>query len=627
MCGITGAIAFTESGKKYLGKIADAVKSLKHRGPDGEGIFLHDHVAFGHTRLAIIDTTSLASQPFTSNDGRYTIILNGEIFNYRELRAELEKEGMQFRSKSDTEILLGLFSKKGKSCLEMLNGFFAFAIHDKIDNSVFIARDRFGEKPFFYYSDNDVFLFASEPKAIAAFGVEIIPDEDVMPLFFHLNYTPSCEHTLLAGIHEIPQGSYAGFSEKKSFQLHKYYSLPHHKKEISYEEAKKEFRRLLEKAVTDRLVSDVPLGSFLSGGLDSSVVTAIAAKHKEHLETFSIGFRDQSFFDETKFAESVSAHLGTRHHVFSVTNDDLLASLHSFFKELDEPFADSSVLALNILSQETKKHVTVALSGDGADELLGGYNKHEAELRVRKKGLSNFIIDVGAPMLGGLPQSRNSRFSNRMRQLGKYAEGLKLSATERYYRWAGFCTDEEVDRLLLKKRSRNSRHIEKEIVTGIHHNGEFNEVLRADMRIVLEGDMLVKVDRMSMWNGLEVRPPFLDHHLVDFVMQLPSDFKIEPGNRKKILRESFHDLLPAEIFTRKKQGFEVPLLKWFRNELSGMIEELLNEKFIHEQHLFNPEEIKKLRRRLNSNNPGDSVARIWGLIVFQKWWKKYVENK
>ncbi|MEO5641764.1 MAG: asparagine synthase (glutamine-hydrolyzing) [Bacteroidia bacterium] len=630
MCGITGAIAFTEKGKNYLDKIGDAVKSLRHRGPDGEGVFKDGNVVLGHTRLAIIDTSAIAAQPFTSDDGNYTIVFNGEIFNFKELREELEKEGVKFRSQSDTEVLLELYAKEKENCLPKLNGFFSFVIYDKKDGSLFMARDRFGEKPLVYYFDTDVLVFGSELKALVAFGIPRTASITVLADYLHLNYIPQYADAILEQTYYQKKGVYTKINNKDASYADskRWYGFPAEPEAYlipSYDEAKTQLRALLEKAVEYRLIADVPLGSFLSGGLDSSIITALAAKQKQQLQTFSIGFADEPLFDETTYAKQVSKHLGTKHHVFSLTNKDLLESLDSFFENLDEPFADSSALAMNILARETKKHVTVALSGDGADELFGGYNKHEAELRIRKQSFTNSFIKTGKPLWELLPASRNSSLGNKVRQLRKFANGGKLNAADRYWNWAGFASEKEIEHLLINGSFYLNDKNKKIYTGGLSSNGNFNDILQADMQLVLEGDMLVKVDRMSMNHALEVRPPFLDHHVVDLVMQLPASYKIEAGNRKKILKETFADLLPSEIYSRKKQGFEVPLLKWFKTDLRGMIDELLNENFLREQNIFHPEEVKKIRQQMNSANPGDSVARIWGLIVFQKWWLKYCQ--
>lgn len=633
MCGITGILAFTEEGKKYLDKIDDAVKSLHHRGPDGHGVFRHGNVALGHTRLAIIDTSEAASQPFTSGDGRYTIVFNGEIFNYRELRAELEREGYKFRSQSDTEVLLTLYSKDGKECLKKLNGFFAFAVYDNNDSSLFLARDRFGEKPLYWgrTENSSALYFSSEIQALYALGISKTIDLTATFCYFQLNYIPPEPWSIDSKISPLGAAHCAQVFSDPSFPTVFYKPWLIKPKPApswtgSYDKAVLLLREKLELATNRRLVSDVALGSFLSGGVDSSIIAAIAKKSKSDIQTFSIGYADEPYFDETRYANMVSKHLGTKHHVFSLTSNDLLASLHSFLENIDEPFADSSALALNALSKETRKHVTVALSGDGADELFAGYNKHAAEWRIRQNLFSSKLIKAGSPIWTLLPASRNSNFGNKVRQLRKFATGMSMSAADRYWNWASITGEEEVRKLIVaNERDLISFASHKDnLVHFLKEESSLNSVLEADMNMVLQGDMLVKVDRMSMLNGLEVRPPFLDHEVVDFALSLPSEYKIDKNDRKKILKDAFRELLPAEIFSRKKKGFEVPLLKWFRGDLRGMIDELLDEKFLKEQNLFHPAEVKNIRKQLYSSDPGDSAARIWGLIVFQSWWKKYL---
>lgn len=629
MCGITGILAFTEEGKKYLDKIDDAVKSLHHRGPDGSGVFRHGNVALGHTRLAIIDTSDAAAQPFTSSDGRYTIVFNGEIFNYKELRAELEKEGCVFRSQSDTEVLLTLYQQNKESWINKLNGFFAFGVYDNEHNDLTLYRDRFGEKPLFVHKSKDILVFSSEIKTIIPFLKTKTINLPAFSRFLHFNYIPG-EQRILNEITQVPAGEgYHQDVPNKMALTDDYYYLQNleldNNSSDKYENAVLKVRQLIEAAVQRRLISDVPIGSFLSGGVDSSVVSAIAAKYKSNLETFSIGYADEPYFDETAFATIVSKHIGTKHHVFHITNQDLLESLHSYLQNLDEPFADSSALAVNILARETRKHVTAAISGDGADELFAGYNKHAAEFLARNPGGRETLIRAGRTLWNLLPSSRNTKTGNTIRQLRKFSDGMSMNPPERYWQWAGFTQKNELKNLLLKFPDYSGGdYPELDIEIAAGGINDLNDVLRADFKLVLEGDMLVKVDRMSMLNSLEVRSPFLDHELVEYVMSLPSEYKINRHERKRILKDACRDLLPPEIFTRKKQGFEVPLLKWFRGDLRGMIDELLDEKFLKEQNLFNPEEVKNIRKQLHSNDPGDSAARIWGLIVFQSWWKKYL---
>ena len=624
MCGITGILAFNPTGKKYVSKINNATKSLQNRGPDDEGIYPFEQGALGHRRLSIIDTSQAAKQPFTDLTERFTIVFNGEIFNYKQLRKQLENKGFKFKSHSDTEVLLYLFIADREKCLHQLDGEFAFAVYDKHRKELFIARDRFGVKPLYYYKDDDRFVFASEMKALMAFEIPKKIDIASLQAYLHLNYIPS-PHSIFENVWKLPAGNFIIIKSDGNINQQNYYAISNEYDEThlkNYETSTKELKKLLEYSVEQRMIADVPLGSFLSGGIDSSIITAIAAQRTKHLNTFSIGYKDEPLFDETKYAHLLSKKYRTEHTVFKLSNTDLYSDLHTMLDYIDEPFADSSALAVNILSMHTKKHVKVALSGDGADELFAGYNKHEAELIAAGNGLSARVLKAGYPILKHLPKSRNTRSGNTLRKLQKFSEGMNLTDSERYWRWAGFTNDTSDECLLLNTSP--EYQIRKDQILK-HITADYNSILLTDMQLVLENDMLVKVDRMSMNQSLEVRVPFLDHKIVDFAFTLPVNYKIEGNQRKKILKDAFKDMLPESLFHRKKQGFEVPLLKWFRTDLKTLIEEeLLSDNFIKEQKLFKPEAIKKLKQQLFSSNPNDSIAKIWALIVFQYWYKKHI---
>ena len=359
----------------------------------------------------------------------------------------------------------------------------------------------------------------------------------------------------------------------------------------------------------------------------ASVITGLAARHTEHLKTFSIGFADEPLFDETRYAEEVARWHHTDHHAFRLNTHDLYDALFSVLDYMDEPFADSSALAVYILSRETRKYVTVALSGDGADELYGGYLKHMAESRMRHPGFKETLVKAADPLWRVLPKSRNSKISNRFRQFHRFAKAMSLSPEKRYWTLASLASENEAA-LLFKDFPLPVEYFDmkQNNLSVIGKNGTLNDVLYADMQLVLRDDMLVKVDRMSMANSLEVRVPFLDHEHVEYIFSLPWYFKADRNFRKRILMDAFKDILPASILNRGKHGFEVPLLRWFRTELKTLITtDLLAADRIREQGLLNPEEVNKLLTRLYSSDPGDSPARIWGLIVFQHWWKKYME--
>ncbi|HNQ67737.1 MAG TPA: asparagine synthase (glutamine-hydrolyzing) [Bacteroidales bacterium] len=626
MCGITGIYCFEGTADKFSDKLSAAVNTLSKRGPDNENISFHNKIGLGHTRLSIIDTSNAANQPFIDNTGKYAIVFNGEFYNYKEYKNELIDDGIQFRSESDTEVLLYLLIKYGKSALEKINGCFAFAFCDFDKEKCLLARDRMGINPLYYYNDNEKLIFASEMKAILAYNIPKRLDYESLKIYFQLNYLPvNC--SIIKNVNKLEPGSYIEI-HNNNFTISKYYKIHQfnpNEKHDDYETAKTTIRNLLDCSVKRRLISDVPLGCFLSGGIDSTIITALASEHTKNLNTFSIGFKDEDYFDETEYSQIVAKRYHTNHTEFKVSNDDLLNDLESVLNYIDEPFADSSALAVNILSKLTRQKVTVALSGDGADELFAGYNKYAAHFNSKYSGTREKLISAMNPVWKVLPKSRNSKSANLIRQLDRFSEGYKLDSYDRYWFWASIGS-EQYSKNLLKIAVDNNIYslLKQKYKTDYNDFSEINSILYADMHLVLEGDMLTKVDRMSMANSLEVRTPFLDHSVVDYVFSLPASYKITATQRKKILKDSFSDLIPQEILNLPKHGFEVPLLKWFRNELWAMINnDLLSEKFIKEQGIFNYSIIEQLKTNIKSKNPSDSAAKIWALIVFQSWWKKY----
>lgn len=633
MCGITGIFAFNLVGKFNKIHITNATMALEKRGPDFQDIYINEWIGLGHRRLSIIDTSAIANQPMWDETKRYSIIFNGEIFNYQELKKELVAKGISFFSNSDTEVLLKLFIYEKEKCLNKLNGFFSFCIYDKEEETFFIARDRYGIKPLLYLFDEDKFLFASEMKSILQYGIEKKLDYNSLYFYLQLNYIPQPD-SIFTDVKKLLPGHFMKVSRGK-IDIHCFYDIPYDrdiaaKNKIPYGQAKEKLKQLLEASVQRRLVADVPLGSFLSGGIDSSVVSALAVRHKPDLQTFSIGFRDEKFFDETNYARMVAKRLKTKHTVFSLTNNDLYTHLSSILDYMDEPFADSSAIAVYILSKETRKHATVALSGDGADEMLAGYNKHAAAYKIIHKGWKENLVRSLNPLWKALPQSRNGFFSNKARQFSRFSDGMNLSSKDRYWQWAGYAGKDETLKMLhpdlrINMWLKDFVPRRKNILQHLPAKENINDILFTDMHLVLPSDMLTKVDLMSMANGLEVRVPFLDFEVVNFVFSLPDQYKINSGIRKRILQDSFRDILPRQLYNRPKKGFEVPLLKWFRNEMKSLItEDLLSEKFIQQQGVFEYAEIDKIKKQLFSSNPGDIHARIWGLIVFQWWWRKYM---
>ncbi len=634
MCGITGYYALSTNAAANLTKVTQSSQKLFKRGPDAGNTFTDGKIALGHRRLSIIDTSHGADQPMTDASGRYVIIFNGEIFNFQalaqqHLQAVWQRIGGP-KTSSDTEVLLYLLIEHGPACLSWLDGFFAFSFYDKETGKMILARDRYGKKPLLYYMGRDYLAFSSEMKSLLEWGIPKELDYSVVHQYFQLNYIPQPQ-SMLKGVAKLRPAHYMIYDKDGMQDYAPYYELKVNKEgynKYTYEQAQAELITRMDTAVQERMISDVPLGAFLSGGIDSSVIVALASRHTAKLNTFSVGYKDNAFFDETKYAKAVAKKYNTDHTVFSLTNNDFLEHVYDVLDYIDEPFADSSAIPEYILCMQTRKHVTVALSGDGGDEVFAGYNKHGAEWKIRQHSFANNLVRAGLPIWNAMPRSRNGKFSNLFRQLHRFAEGANLTVQDRYWRWATFIKPHEASALISKdlQRDVDLKLIERErqALLATLQYGDINEVLLTDMNLVLLSDMLVKVDLMSMANSLEVRSPFLDHKVVDFAFSIPEAYKVDGKMKKRIVQDAFRSMLPAEIYNRPKHGFEIPLLGWFRKELWGLIDEdLLSKKFVQEQGIFNVNVTEALKRKLHSNNPEDTHATIWALIVFQYWWKKY----
>jgi asparagine synthase (glutamine-hydrolysing) len=630
MCGISGGFGFTQTGMVQLYKIEAANQMLTKRGPDGGNIFTAETVALGHRRLSIIDVSCAGDQPMHTPDGKYTIIFNGEIFNYEKLQQQYlsADEQKALRSHSDTEIFLMLYVKMKEKVFALLQGFFAAAIYDHTQNQITLVRDRYGKKPLLYYHNSDYIFFASEMKALFAAGIPKKVNWNVLPVYLQLNYIPQ-PYSMVENVQKLKAGHYLTINAN-GIAEHCYYQLktkPHQYTKYNYEGAQKELIRVMDASVQMRLISDVPLGAFLSGGIDSSVVVALAAQHTGKLNTFSIGYKDNPFFDETAYANLVAKKYKTNHTVFSLSNNDFLEHVYNVLNYIDEPFADSSSIPEFILCYYTRKYVTVALSGDGGDEVFAGYNKHAGELRMRNKNWRTTLVRGLHPLWQVLPKSRSNKLTNLFRQLHRFSAAAHLSPADRYWQLASLQTKEKAFALLKEDKATAtalnfSDAVRNQFSSGM--NGDFNEVLLADMNLVLLSDMLVKVDLMSMANSLEIRSPFIDQDVVEFAFGLPVNFKISNGIKKRIVQDAFRNMLPAELYNRPKKGFEIPLLQWLRTDLWNMInDDLLNKKFVEEQGIFKVAATEALKAKLRSQNPGDSHATIWALVVFQYWWKKY----
>ncbi len=623
MCGITGIYCFNENCSSKTKAIEKAINSLIHRGQDAKGIVHLDHCLLGHTRLSVIDTSPNANQPMTDLSKRYTIVFNGEFYNFQEEKKQLSQQGYEFRSKSDTEVLLNLYIAYGKNFLNKINGSFALAIYDREKHSLLIARDRFGIKPLYYFYSNEQFIFGSELRSILSYHIDKELDYTSLLLYFQLNYIPG-PHTIINGVYKLDPGSYIEINTNGITKQSYYETKITYEKinTIGYKQAQDKLVSLIDSAVSKRLISDIPIGSFLSGGIDSSIIVATASKFTKHLHTFSIGYKDQHYYDETHYANLVAKQFKTEHTVFNLTEEALQANISDFLDSIDEPFADSSALAVYALSKLVKPYISVALSGDGADEIFSGYKKHSAHFMANKKNLTNILIRHIGGIASLFPNNRNSKTGNFFRSIEKYHKGLKLKDPERYWEWANNLSEKKATLIFNKTLPLNEMISRKKTILSHITDADFNNILLTDTKLVLPYDMLVKVDTMSMTHTLEVRTPFLDHTIVEFAFSLPVNYKINQQIRKRILQDTYHSVLPEALFNRPKHGFEIPLSHWLQSDIIHSIEsKLLDKKFILEQTIFNPDTINHIKNNKFTSQAQNNSLR-WALLVFQHWWKK-----
>jgi asparagine synthase (glutamine-hydrolysing) len=625
MCGIAGSYHLGPDLPLTEDRMRTALRCIAHRGPDDEGVFRRGRAMLGHRRLSIIDTSTAGHQPFTDEGGRYTIVFNGEVFNFLELRARLENEGHTFRSHTDTEVVLRLYTVMGRAFLHELNGFFALAIHDAQDDSLLLARDRFGVKPLLWSEQAGTFHFASELRSLQALGVHGELDTESLHQYFTYHYIPA-PHTILKRVQKLEPGELLQVNGSGVHRARWYDLVEAAQRTVIPPDPVARLRALLDDAVQLRLISDVPIGTFLSGGLDSSIISALAKRHKADLRTFSIGYADDPFFDESAHAEAVARHIGSEHTTFKLTRDQLAEAYPDFLSAIDEPFADSSALPSYLLCRATRQHVTVALSGDGADEVFGGYRKHQAELRLaRPGGLERAVIALG-PLWKVLPRSRNNRLTDTFRKLDRFSSASTGSAEQRWLSLASFDADGDAPVLLPGAASPTLlAGRDRYMARGIGQLAGMNGHLLADVHTVLPNDMLHKVDLTSMAHALEVRTPFLDRRVVELAFALPFERKLGRGNGKAILRETFGELLPAGIVGRRKQGFEVPLRDLFLGPLRPLMDGLLSRELVTAAGL-KWEAVQAVRARLASTRPGQAQATVHALLVYVSWWRNTADR-
>lgn len=635
MCGLTGAAWNDPRAALPQESLERMIGALRHRGPDDEGSHFADYrirppyeplpgVALGFRRLSIIDL-STGHQPLSNEDGSVWMVFNGEIYNYRALRNRLEGSGHTLRTQSDSETIVHLYEDEGVDCFRHLNGMFAIAIWDARLRRLVLARDRLGEKPLVYRHEPGRILFASELKSLLeAPDVPREVDPNAVDAYLTYQYVPH-PRTIFRGIHKLPPGHYAVWQDGR-LDVRPYWTPDFHVETKTTEsEAVERLRELLPSAVTLRMQSDVPLGAFLSGGIDSSLVVALMQRASTTpVKTFTIGFPVPEY-DESGYARRVAKHLGTDHHEFQVTPDavDILPRLAWHY---DEPFADSSAIPTWYVSELTRRQVTVALTGDGGDELFAGYSRYKAV------ALGNSIDRwpvlrklIAAKLWQRLPGS--GRQKSRLRQAKRFAAALALPPHRRYLEWIAIFGEERRGALYRDEFVEQLTDADPlEFLAAAWRRVATRDAVTAatlvDLTTYLPCDLMTKVDIASMAHGLECRQPMLDHRLVEFAASLPIGLKYRRGRGKRLLRAAFGDLLPRETWTRPKMGFGVPLDRWFRGELQSLARDTLLAPTARTHAWFRPESIQSL---LDEHLAGtfDHSYRLWALVFLEQWLRRW----
>jgi len=630
MCGICGVLHF--DGRSPSADLLSAMTdSLFHRGPDGGAIHVDGPAGLGHRRLAIIDLSAAGGQPMSNEDGSLWIVYNGEIYNFAEIRKELQEQGHIFRSATDTEVILHAYEAWGVDCLARLNGMFAFAVWDSLRQRLWLVRDRLGIKPLFYMHRSDRLLFGSEIKAILCDpSVERRVDLEALHHYLSLNYTPA-PYSLFAGVRQLLPAHYLLVEADGRWRSEAYWDVSYDEQRSGNEaQLMQQFEFELAEAVKRRLMSDVPLGAFLSGGVDSSAIVYWMSRHTDQrVKTFSIGFREKSY-SELHYAREVAKACGADHHE-RIVRPDAVAVLPKIVWHAEEPTADSSMLPFYYLAEMTREKVTVALSGDGADEILAGYETYQAFGAAQLYRLIPVAIRrrVIRPMVDRLPTSY-AKVSLDFK-LKRFVRGAELDSEAGHAYWRMIFDEAAKSELY----TRDVRHALNGANTFDLYRAAFahtdathplDRMLYVDTRFYLPNDMLVKVDRMTMAHSLEARVPFLDHRLVELVASLPPRFKLK-GRRvgKYLLKAAMHRHLPEASLWRQKQGFNVPKGIWFRGELRDFAFDHLSTQQVQRMGLFRPEQVTNL---LTDHITGrrDNSHQIWGLLCLSLWWQQFIET-
>jgi asparagine synthase (glutamine-hydrolysing) len=633
MCGIVGFLTSKAAdipGYEILKRMRDV---LIHRGPDDLGEYIRPlddkgpFVFFGHRRLSIIDLTG-GHQPLSNEKGTVWVVFNGEIYNFKELREKLKGKGHQFRTCSDTEVIVHAYEEYQEDCFRYFNGMFAIGIWDEKGNRLVLARDRLGKKPLYYSLIDETFLFASELKALMlypGFPRKVDPVSLMKYLFFEFIPSP---HSIFIDAKKLPASSYLIW-DKKGIKVRQYWSPfdpQKERKDLSESEAEVRMMELLKESVKRRLISDVPLGVFLSGGIDSSAITALAQSEVPgKVKTFSIGFEDPTF-DESKYAFLASKYIGTEHHEQTMIPTDLLNIVPGLPDILDEPMADASILPTYLLSKFTREHVTVALGGDGGDELFAGYPTYLAhKFASPYERFFGFLHPIGTLLASYLPVSDdNISFDFKVK---KFLSGINYPDGIRNSIWLGsfsFPENESVLSAEIHPQFNRDRLVEEISLyeKEYPYADRITKLQYIDLRLYLQESILVKVDRASMACSLEVRAPFLDHELVEFVMGLPSNLKLNGFTSKYLLKRAMKNYLPEEIIRREKKGFGVPIAKWVKGPLKELFGDLLSADRIRREGFLNSECVTNLLQD-HLHNRRDNRKQLWTLLVWELWVNHY----
>lgn len=631
MCGIFG-VAGSNLSKFNLDR---CVSLLKHRGPDdSHSVCLDESIFLGHTRLAVIDLSKNGRQPMESGNKKCWIVYNGEIYNHLELRKELENTGYMFKSKTDTEVILGLYETYGEKCLEKLNGMFAVAIYDKEKQKLFLARDRLGIKPLYYSFINGTFVFASEIKAILESNLirKEINWQAIYDYFTFL-FVPYPD-TAFKHIKQLsPAHTLAVNLKSNDLQIDSYWN-PYNESENDFTQAdynalKERLSFLIEDSVKNQLISDVPLGLFLSGGIDSSILAAIASKHlSKPLKTYTVRFDDieMPFFDESKQALNTSQFLSTDHTELQVQGssvEEIIGLIGCF----DQPFANPTFYLSYLLSKLTKDHVTVALSGAGGDELFGGYPRYKA---LQYSKILQFTPKLFNPYFFKLAGLIKEDYNNPLpRRLKLFLRGIGEDLPSQYTKWTYFLSDDEKEQLLhsdfmAKITSKNSTAVIERYLNEAKNGEYINKIEYIDLHTFLIDNVLEYTDKTSMAVGLEARVPYLDHRIVEFSLQIPSKYKIKGSDTKVILKDIFKDMLPDELFNLPKKGFNPPISHWIEKHFNFYFEKILTSSYIEKQGIFNHDYISTLRKQ-HKSRVKDNGMELFSIIMFDSWYKKYIE--